>query len=279
MYLYRMTFQASCIYSHPHTHTKRDKGRIVLTDIINKTYAWQKFTKTCVISFWEVPSVQYEWHPGLLPVWIIAFFLPVNVPAISIACSISSTFLCQIILCYCCVSLKVCHVSIQRCLSICLQRVPEPVTAHRRIQAAGIPEAVKDVIDESLHWGSEAAKFRRCDGIASYSLSWKFHFQRYLETLTMLIGSKKYWCTDSARCLWLHCLWSRDGWSLVGLAHWQKHPTDLHQAMDKLVHCGFFHQASSSKSGVKVGWHTELWEGFFQIHAGQKLTSECKWGL
>lgn len=116
-----------------------------------------------------MPSLQYEWHPGLLPAWIIAFFLPVNVPAISIGCSISSTLLCQIILCYCYVSLNGCHVSIQGQLPICSQAVPEALTARGRIQPAGIPAGVKDVIVKSLLWGSEVEKFRRCDNVASYS--------------------------------------------------------------------------------------------------------------
>lgn len=85
---------------------RRAKGRAIFRDLINKMYAWQKFTKTSVLSLWEMPSLQYEWHPGLLPAWIITFFLPVNVPSVSAGCSISSNLLYQIILCYCCAFLK-----------------------------------------------------------------------------------------------------------------------------------------------------------------------------
>lgn len=144
---------------------KRAEGSVVLTDLINKTYSWHKITKTSVISFWEVPSLQYEWHPGLLPAWIIAFFLPVNVPAISIGCSISSTLLCQITLCYCCVSWNGCHVPIQGWLPLCSQAVPEALTSQGR----------------------------------EIQLSWKFLFQSYLETMAMLTCSKKYWHKGSVR--------------------------------------------------------------------------------
>lgn len=43
-YIY-MTFQVSCIYLQK---KKRAKGRVIRRDLINKTYAWQKFTKTSV---------------------------------------------------------------------------------------------------------------------------------------------------------------------------------------------------------------------------------------
>jgi len=116
-----------------------------------------------------MPSLQYEWHPGLLPAWIIAFFLPVNVPAISIGCSISSTLLCQIILCYCCVSLNGCHVSIQKWLPVCLQEISEALTPQGRVQPAGILAGMRGVIVKSLLWGSDTEKFRRHDDMASYN--------------------------------------------------------------------------------------------------------------
>lgn len=124
---------------------KRAKGRAVFTDLINITYAWQKFTKTSVLSLWEMPSLQYEWHPGLLPAWIITFFLPVNVPAMSTGCSISSN-----LLCYCCASLKGCRISIQRWLSIYSQAVPVALTAQRRTHPAAVPPGIKDVMVKSL---------------------------------------------------------------------------------------------------------------------------------
>jgi len=124
---------------------RRAKGRAVFTDLINITYAWQKFTKTSVLSLWEMPSLQYEWHPGLLPAWIITFFLPVNVPAMSTGCSISSN-----LLCYCCASLKGCRISIQRWLSIYSQAVPVALTAQRRTHPAAVPPGIKDVMVKSL---------------------------------------------------------------------------------------------------------------------------------
>lgn len=153
-----------CIYIHMHIYLsiydnqvscisrkkRRAKGRAVFTDLINITYAWQKFTKTSVLSLWEMPSLQYEWHPGLLPAWIITFFLPVNVPAMSTGCSISSNLLCQIILCYCCASLKGCRISIQRWLSIYSQAVPVALTAQRRTHPAAVPPGIKDVMVKSL---------------------------------------------------------------------------------------------------------------------------------
>lgn len=175
--------------------------------------------KTSAISFSEMPCLQYVWHPGLLPAWIIAFFLPVNIPVISIGCSVSSTFLWQIILCCCCVPLPGCYVSAQRQLPIYSETGHKALTAQGRIQPAVMPAGVKDVIFKPLLWDPEAEKFRRHDHMIRYRsilLRWEFHFQRSLETIDIQAGNKKYWHNEMpGRCSFIVPRAGLDGAYLV----------------------------------------------------------------
>lgn len=95
-----------------------------------------KWLTSHVLSFWGF-SCNWRLEMMMLPqratsslfLCFSKLICSVNVPAISIGCSISSTLLCQITLCYHCVSLNGCHVPIQKWLPICSQVVPEASTA------------------------------------------------------------------------------------------------------------------------------------------------------
>lgn len=137
--------QNKTIQNETDQKTQRQKGKVVLTDLINKTYAWQKFRTHVPFHFRKCQVCNMY---GILvcfqPGWFHSFYLWMF---ISIGCSVSSTLLCQIILCCCCcIPLKCCHISTHRQLPICSGAGWNALTAQRRIQPAVMPAGLKDVI-------------------------------------------------------------------------------------------------------------------------------------
>lgn len=230
--------------------------------------------KTSAISFSEMPRLQYVWHPDLLTDWIIAFFLPANVLVISIGCSVSSTFLCQIILCCCFVLLNGCHVSIQRQLPICPEAGHKALTAQERIQPAVMPAGIKDLLCFGTLRLKNLAGMIIWSGTV-HSSEMGISFSEIFRNNSHSAGNKKYWHKQVPDMR--SCIAPRAGLDGAYLAL-QMDRSALGSALDHEL--GFLLQGFPAGIFQQEWGETEmLLEGFFQVHAGQKLTCGHKRAL